>query len=162
MTPRKLALIATVAAIFELTSSDPSLAAEDCAQGNALNCYTQALVRLQASQDALEAATKSINSLQTQITALQSQMAANASSLQAQIAQQNATIAAYKNDAATALSNRIAQLNTGKDTVIQPGGNSGTAKCPPGSFLSGVNYQIDGGGPHGITSWLFAVCRNLN
>jgi hypothetical protein len=28
-------------------------------------------------------------------------------------------------------------------------------------FFSAVHSQIDSGGPHGITSWLFAVCRKV-
>jgi hypothetical protein len=50
--------------------NNPSLSA-DCAQGDALTCYTQALVRLQAAEDALGAARKDIASLQTQINTLQ-------------------------------------------------------------------------------------------
>lgn len=54
-----------------------------------------------------------------------------------------------------------AALQKSGSDVVTPGGNSGTARCPAGSFLAGINYQIDGGGPHGITSWIFPVCRPL-
>jgi hypothetical protein len=46
---------AIVMSIGILLVNEPILAA-DCAQGDALACYTQALVRLQAAEDALGAA----------------------------------------------------------------------------------------------------------
>jgi hypothetical protein len=57
--------------------------------------------------------------------------------------------------------NRITSLATGDDTQIEPGGNGGTKTCPKGSFLVAVHSQIDDGGPHGIASWLYAVCRKV-
>jgi hypothetical protein len=64
--------IAVATAIW--LADNPSLAA-DCAQGDALNCYTEALVRLQAAEDALGVARKEISGLQTQIDALTRQIA---------------------------------------------------------------------------------------
>ncbi|WP_139342627.1 hypothetical protein [Methylobacterium radiotolerans] len=52
-------------------------------------------------------------------------------------------------------------LQKGGADVATPGGNTGMASCPPGSFLVAVNRQTDPGGPHGWTSWLFPVCRPL-
>jgi hypothetical protein len=45
--------------------------AADCAHGNALDCYNQALQRLQAAQAALSAARKDIQGLENKITNLQ-------------------------------------------------------------------------------------------
>jgi hypothetical protein len=54
-------------------ANNPSLAV-DCAQGDALNCYTQALMRLQAAQDALVAARDDISALQSSIGVLKAKV----------------------------------------------------------------------------------------
>jgi hypothetical protein len=81
-----------VLSIGMLLVNSPILAA-DCAQGDALACYTQALVRLQAAEDALGAARKDIGALQTSIgllTASVAQANAQIATLTAQITQTNA------------------------------------------------------------------------
>jgi hypothetical protein len=59
-------IIAAVIAL-EFVAIAPSFAADDCSQGNAVNCYTQALVRLQAAQDALVDARNDIKELQAEM-----------------------------------------------------------------------------------------------
>jgi hypothetical protein len=65
-------------------------------------------------------------------------------------------------DAAAALEARITQLKNGTEQIPAPLGNSRTATCPPGTTMVAVLFQSDGGGPHGITSFLSPVCRTLN
>jgi hypothetical protein len=62
MATSRMALGAIITFLFGAISSE-SFASDDCAKGDALQCYTQALVRLQAAQDALSSASKDINSL---------------------------------------------------------------------------------------------------
>ena len=68
MRPSK-SLCAMIIATGICVVNNPSLAA-DCAQGDALSCYTQALVRLQAAEDALTAARNEIGGLQSSIDTL--------------------------------------------------------------------------------------------
>ena len=42
------------------------------------------------------------------------------------------------------------------------GGNVKTDVCPEGSYMIGNRFQIDGGGPHGIVSSIYPVCRTIN
>jgi hypothetical protein len=88
-----------------------------------------------------------------------------AESLSRQIKELHADLAAYK-DADRKYTHRLVgdldkALQQGGQDVVTPGGNTPMTPCPRGSFLVAVNRQTDGGGPHGITSWLFPVCRPL-
>ena len=40
-------------------------------------------------------------------------------------------------------------------------GNANTAHCPPGTYMVGIRYQIDDGGPHGMTSHLYPIYRRF-
>lgn len=42
------------------------------------------------------------------------------------------------------------------------GGNTKSSVCPEKSYMIGVRFQSDKGGPHGIVSNIFPVCRTLN
>lgn len=35
------------------------------------------------------------------------------------------------------------------------------SQCPAGQYLVGLRQQLDSGGPHGITSWLAPICRDI-
>ena len=67
MTSTRLAWAAAVFAACWFLSSAPGFADNDCSKGNALTCYTQALVRLQAAQDALGAARNDIKELKADL-----------------------------------------------------------------------------------------------
>lgn len=62
---------------------------------------------------------------------------------------------------AAALEKRFERAKNGSNLNLFPGGNTDSGECTPGSFMVGVRRQTDGGGPHGITSWLFPVCRTM-
>jgi hypothetical protein len=60
-----------VATAFVVSCMTAVTQAADCAHGNALDCYNQAQIRLQAAEDALVAARTDIQSLQDKISTLQ-------------------------------------------------------------------------------------------
>jgi hypothetical protein len=82
-TQRLCAAIITAASVYVV--DHPSRAA-DCAQGNALSCYTQAIVRLQTAEDALAAARDDIGQLQSSISTLQSLVQTQIDSLNNKVA----------------------------------------------------------------------------
>lgn len=60
------------------------------------------------------------------------------------------------------LSNDLLQeLRKGTEVIPKPGGNGHSEKCPDGSVMVGVLWQVDSGGPRGIISWISPVCRTL-
>ena len=54
-----------------------------------------------------------------------------------------------------------AELAMGTEVIPAPGGNGKSKTCPDGSFMVGALWQVDGGGPHGIMSWVSPVCRMI-
>lgn len=58
------------------------------------------------------------------------------------------------------LNNALSKLGTGKrdDPAF---GNAVTAVCPEGSYMIGARFKSDPGGPHGIVSNLFPICREI-
>lgn len=42
------------------------------------------------------------------------------------------------------------------------GGNAKSSLCPDKSYMIGVRFQSDSGGPHGIVSSIYPVCRSLD
>ena len=63
MATSRMALGAIITLLFSAISNE-SIASDDCGKGDALNCYTQALIRLQTAQDALVSARQDITKLQ--------------------------------------------------------------------------------------------------
>jgi hypothetical protein len=52
-------------------------------------------------------------------------------------------------------------LESGDATKFPGEANAETPLCPAGSYMVGIRYQIDKGGPHGITSHLFPIYRRF-
>ena len=46
------------------------------------------------------------------------------------------------------------------DTSVKDG-NEQSPHCPPGTYMVGVRYQIDKGGPHGWTSHIYPIYRRF-
>ena len=40
-------------------------------------------------------------------------------------------------------------------------GNVQTSLCPPGAYMVAARFQIDSGGPHGIVSNIFPICKAI-
>lgn len=80
MVTSRIALGAIITFLFGILSNE-SYASDECAKGDALNCYTQALIRLQAAQDALLSASKDINSLRLPQNTIIFVMSANCNGL---------------------------------------------------------------------------------
>ena len=72
-----------------------------------------------------------------------------------------ADLAQEKADSANALEARVLKLRTGANSNDFPGGNGTSGVCAPGKFMVGALWQADGGGPHGIMSWIGPICRDL-
>lgn len=64
-------------------------------------------------------------------------------------------------ESATMLEQRIARVKTGTDQYAYPGGNGVSGLCPPSTYMVGARWQVDGGGPHGIMSWIGPICRTM-
>ena len=61
-----------------------------------------------------------------------------------------------------ALNERFEAIRSGN--VVYPvigGGNSQSASCPDGTFMVAARYRTDAGGPAGIVSSIFPVCRTI-
>jgi hypothetical protein len=54
-----------------------------------------------------------------------------------------------------------ADLRMGIEIIPAPGGNGKSRTCPEGSVMVGALWQVDGGGPHGILSWVSPICRTM-
>jgi hypothetical protein len=63
-------------------------------------------------------------------------------------------------DAVSRLTN---DLKTGGAThhLANGGFSTSTETCAPGTYMVAADFQLDSGGPHGITSWIHAVCRSI-
>jgi hypothetical protein len=72
-------------------------------------------------------------------------------------------ITAQINSLNTDLNNLASGLRVGGGIAQRDAGGFSTSTwlCPAGSYMVAVDYQLDGGGPHGITSWLHPVCRKV-
>ena len=51
--------------------------------------------------------------------------------------------------------------NDTTEPKITPDGNTQTKHCPPGTYMVGIKFQIDSGGPHGQTSHLYPIYRRF-
>ena len=92
--------------------------AADCAHGDALACYTEALVKLQAAEDALGAARNDIARLQTQIGTLQGSSA----TMRQEIEALKAAIAA-NNQSIVATNGQLNVIDT-QTKPVRPGGTA--------------------------------------
>jgi hypothetical protein len=52
-------------------------------------------------------------------------------------------------------------MEAGDATPVATNGNSQTTLCPSGTYMVGLRYQIDTGGPHGITSHMWPIYRQF-
>ncbi|WP_417307925.1 hypothetical protein [Devosia sp.] len=55
----------------------------------------------------------------------------------------------------------IQTIADGQERIPSPQGNGKSATCPAGSYMTGMLWQVDSGGPHGIISWLGPVCKTF-
>lgn len=56
--------------------------------------------------------------------------------------------------------NQLIILMTGPE-LPSTGGNTKSGLCPKKSYMIGARFQSDPGGPHGIVSNIWPVCRQL-
>jgi hypothetical protein len=129
-----------------IASTSVTFAVDDCSKDNALGCYTQALVRLQAAQDALTDARKDITAMQAQIDQLKSDAQANKSSLDGLDKRIGAVQdEAYKNVMKVWNRSPTARVNGGDEEGhrIPVGGGEDSTTCNPGEVVTGFGH---GGG----------------
>lgn len=96
-----------------------------------------------------------------QMVAVTTELKAENAALLRRVEALEADLAQYKADDAAGLETRVAKLRTGSNSNDYPGGNWTSGICPEGKFMVGALGQSDGGGPHGILSWIGPICRNL-
>ena len=80
--------------------------------------------------------------------------------LLAKIQEMEEELETHKRENANALSQRMEQLKTGKDS-IPSGGNFTTKLCPQGSYMVGAKGQVDPGGRAGQVSSFSPICRTM-
>jgi hypothetical protein len=73
-----------------------------------------------------------------------------------------AALAKQSTAATAALNAKFKTLRGGSaEETPKPGGNGRSAVCPKGRYMVGTLWQSDGGGPHGILSWISPICRKF-
>jgi hypothetical protein len=134
-----------------------SCLAADCAQGDALTCYTQALVRVQTAEDALGAARKDIGELQASVNTLK----ARADEASAQIADLKMQIAELKARTVEVGSPTVAKTFNPGDFWTPAQDTPVNFTCPGKDVLGGMNFVMhsDGVGRHPFK--IDYICKSL-
>ena len=114
---------------------------------NAEDCST-VVECAQQSVEAGEAAQKAVDELRAENAALRKEITTHRQELDSAIANAKASA--------------LAEIRGGdSQSLPNNGGNFKTATCPVGSYMIGARFQADKGGPHGIISNIFPICRTI-
>ncbi len=124
------------------TTSNHGIAADDC--GDALNCYTQALIRLQAARDDLISARNDITTLQNDVKDLRgeiSNLKRDNANLAAGIAANNGTIQGINAQLGARIGTLEGERPTAGSYILSDAFTGGLAVvCPPGWTFMGPTY----------------------